>query len=215
MKSIVQEGSSVAKAIEKALQIAGNPRDFTVKILEEAEKNFFGMTTKPAKISFVFGHDAKPAHASHAERQRTEKPKFEKKSPERQQQQPRQAQKPAFEKKAPEKVQPVSEKSKKREPMQPRQRSENEVFWNDAMVTMAQDWLHSTLRLMDDVAPVDFKTTSNRYYLRVTFAQPLYQDAEKERQVFRNFSYLMLQSLRTKLQRPLRGFKVVLTREGA
>ena len=54
MKSIMQEASSVAKAIEQAWIAAGKPQEFTVKVFEEAERNFFGLTTKTAKVAIHF-----------------------------------------------------------------------------------------------------------------------------------------------------------------
>lgn len=194
MKSIVQEGSTVIKAVEKALQIAGNPHEFTVKVLEEAQKNFFGMTTRSAKISLLF--DIEPVVASKVEKVRIEQPRIEKvknekshKTIEPRQHQPRFAQ-----------TRPLKTKQ------------DEQAFWSEEMIATVKDWLTSTISKMDH-APINFEITVNRYYLRVTFTQPLHQDEEKERQIFRSFSYLILQSLRTKLQRPLRGFKIVLTRE--
>lgn len=66
MKSIVQEASSIAKAIERGLEKAENPRDFSVKILEYPEKNFFGLTTKPAKIALYFDDKSRKPHEAHA-----------------------------------------------------------------------------------------------------------------------------------------------------
>ena len=54
MKSIVEEASSIMKAIEKGWASAGQPKEFTVKVYEEPQKNFIGMTTKPAKIGIFF-----------------------------------------------------------------------------------------------------------------------------------------------------------------
>ena len=50
----MEEASSVIKAVDKGWQRAGKPQEFTVKILEEAEYNFLGMSTKPAKIALFF-----------------------------------------------------------------------------------------------------------------------------------------------------------------
>lgn len=66
MKSIVHEASSIAKAIEQGLAKAGNPRDFAVKILEYPEKNFFGITTKPAKIALYIEEKTRKAYEPHA-----------------------------------------------------------------------------------------------------------------------------------------------------
>src|SRR4051812_2278885 len=54
MKSLIQEAPSIIKAIQQAWEMAGNPVEFSIKILEHGEKNFLGMTRKPAVISFFF-----------------------------------------------------------------------------------------------------------------------------------------------------------------
>jgi len=54
MKSIIFEAPSIAKAVEQSWKKAGKPQQFSVKILEEEEKNFLGMTKKPAKIAIFF-----------------------------------------------------------------------------------------------------------------------------------------------------------------
>jgi hypothetical protein len=55
MKSIIEQASSIVKAIEKAWNQAEQPKEFSIKIFEKEERNFFGMTTKPAKIGIFFG----------------------------------------------------------------------------------------------------------------------------------------------------------------
>ncbi len=54
MKSIVEEASSIGKAIEQAWIRAGSPADFSVKIFEESRRNMFGLTTQSAKIGLFF-----------------------------------------------------------------------------------------------------------------------------------------------------------------
>lgn len=54
MKSLVEEASTITKAVEKAWVRAGKPAEFTVKVFEEPKHNFFGMTTKSAKIAIFF-----------------------------------------------------------------------------------------------------------------------------------------------------------------
>src|SRR3990167_7412015 len=55
MKSVIQEGSSLAKAIEEGWEKAGKPVEFSVKIYQEAEYNFLGLgTKKKAKICIFF-----------------------------------------------------------------------------------------------------------------------------------------------------------------
>jgi hypothetical protein len=54
MKSIVEEASSIGKAIEEAWSRAGKPINFSVKIFEEARRNMFGLTVQSAKIGLFF-----------------------------------------------------------------------------------------------------------------------------------------------------------------
>ena len=54
MKSIVEEASSISKAIEQAWTRAGKPASFSVKIFEEARRNMFGLTVQSAKIGLFF-----------------------------------------------------------------------------------------------------------------------------------------------------------------
>lgn len=55
MKSLIEEATSVEKAIEKAWARAGKPHTFSVKIFEEPETNFFGfLTKKSAKVGIFF-----------------------------------------------------------------------------------------------------------------------------------------------------------------
>lgn len=55
MKSIMEEASTISKAIENAWNRAGQPQEFSVKILEHPKTTFFGLKTeKSAKIAFFF-----------------------------------------------------------------------------------------------------------------------------------------------------------------
>ena len=54
MKSLVEEASTIVKALEKAWTRAGKPQTFSVKIFEEEETNFFGFTKKSAKVGIFF-----------------------------------------------------------------------------------------------------------------------------------------------------------------
>ncbi len=54
MKSIIEEASSITKAIENAWKRADQPAEFSVRIFEIPQKNLFGFTTKSAKIGIFF-----------------------------------------------------------------------------------------------------------------------------------------------------------------
>ena len=59
MKSLFQQASTIAKAIEKAWDRADKPSEFTVKIMDFGKKNFLGLTKKPAIVSIVYESEKK------------------------------------------------------------------------------------------------------------------------------------------------------------
>lgn len=67
MKSLVEEASTITKAVEKAWIRAGKPAEFTVKVFEEPKHNFLGMTIKSAKIALFFKSVAAHSASTHAE----------------------------------------------------------------------------------------------------------------------------------------------------
>jgi hypothetical protein len=83
-------------------------------------------------------------------------------------------------------------------------------LWTADMTQAAQAWLQETLRLMK-LSGKKFTVETKNYYLKISFDQPLFDNTERERVLFRNFAYLLMQSLRNKFKKGLRGFKIILT----
>ncbi len=81
MKSLMEEASSISKAIENGWTNAGKPKEFTVKIFEEPEKNFFGFTSKPAKIGIFFTEPKKAEEKRKKPKKERSKPPREKVAP--------------------------------------------------------------------------------------------------------------------------------------
>jgi predicted RNA-binding protein Jag len=54
MKSVIAQGSTIAKAIEEGLKKADMPQEFFVKVLEDAQAGFLGFGSKKAKIALFF-----------------------------------------------------------------------------------------------------------------------------------------------------------------
>jgi hypothetical protein len=54
MKSVIEEASSLEKAIEQGWIKAGKPKEFSVKIFQEPIKNFLGMSKQTAKVGIFF-----------------------------------------------------------------------------------------------------------------------------------------------------------------
>lgn len=226
MKSIVQEGSTISKAVESAWQAAGKPKEFTVKVLETPEHNFIGMTTRSAKVALFFKQAiSRPDRSSRFDRSSSR--------PTRQKRQPRETRAPRRDTEGPRrKAQPQSDQERPRNQERPREERPREerpreerpreerpkrqeefdgVFWSPDMLVMADNWLKGSLSAMD-LASATYKTDVNRLYLKIAFDKPLREDVGTERQIFRSFAALLMQHMRNRLKRPLKGFKVVLSR---
>jgi predicted RNA-binding protein Jag len=208
MKSIMQEASSIAAAIEKAWQNAHKPIHFSVKVLEEPQKNFFGFCKKSAKIALFFEEQPErrePAHRSQGRQQQQRAPRTQQPQHQHPRQQPQ-----------PQRTYETSSEQRTERPAhaaQPQNNAQNapKILWSPDMVTMASQWLSEAL------AKVGYNSAAitpsiNQYTLTLTLAQPLYENREREDKALRSFSVLILQTMRHKLQRPLRGFKVFVNR---
>ena len=237
MKSIMEQASSIIKAIEKAWISAESPKEFTVKIFEKEEKNFFGMTTKPAKIGIFFSDKTysqdKPHHKSRTENQPEVKEchDFAKASSDRtadkqlrpatnkqgEQCAPKQQNKPAAHTpaKPSSPVKPESAPKKNDAPRaateQPEQPRRMPAAWNETMINTTTAWIKNTLSLMGMHA-VDFSTDIAGKNLKLTFTKPLIENPIVEKQLFRSIAHLIMASLRNQYKQDIKDLKVVLIR---
>ncbi len=219
MKSIIQEASSIAKAIEKGWLKAGKPQDFSIKIFQEAEKNFIGMTTKPAKIAVIFNEHVEPLGSRHQKAPRTLQEHPERVHPQA---------KPVREKRE-RKLEPVERP--RREPEQPKVHVEKKTRvlpaqsrelesrdqermapWSDELTQAAVTWLKDSLEQLG-YANIQFSTNINRQLLKIQFSTPLVSDTAKQKHLFRSLAFLLMQTLRRQFKRPLRNAHIVLISE--
>lgn len=186
MKSIVQEASSIVKAIDSAWKRAEEPTEFSVRIHEYPQKNMFGFTTKSAKISLFYEEERKKERPSR---------------------QPQKVQ-PSVQKSNVAKVEreAIAPKPKK---VQRDRKAENGEPWNSNMVSFAQDFLSKLMQTLN--VHQKFSLEPQNYHLKITFEKPIFDKDEQNRILFRNCAHLMLQAARNNFKRPLKGFKVVLT----
>lgn len=207
MKSIVEEASSVSKAIEKGWVAAGKPQEFSIKVFEVEQRNFLGLTTKSAKIAIFYNEKSSEKTSSHQT--------YEKRTPAKREPRPtpRRERETSTsyhaEQSEPSKVVdrsknvPVKQQEKRERPAQ------NTQAWSDEMVQFCQGWLKQTLTLMN-LGHHQVTVDTKNYYLKINFDQPLLQDSEREKLLFRSFAHLLMQALRNKFKKSLRGFKVIL-----
>lgn len=196
MKSIMEQATSVAKAIEKGWARAGKPQEFTVKVFEEAQKNFFGFTKKPAKIGIFFQEPTTQPTRHQKDRAQQNTPKKFTATPSQ----------PA---KAVPSRQPVTHHQSERSTTKP-ENSSTTTPWSPELIQTAQEWVKDSLQLMN-LSSISFTTEVDRYALKFHFQKPLMELQEKEKLLFRSWAYLIMQAVRQKFKRPLKGLKVILT----
>jgi predicted RNA-binding protein Jag len=226
MKSIIEQASSIMKAIEKAWNQAEKPKEFSIKIFEQEERNFFGMSTKPAKVGIFFGGDKTVAHEKPTFKPRQEirecrssfakasesrsplskvSPNIEEKNKAQAQKQPTPV-KPRVEKHV--QTTHVDEKPKAIKATEIRRVS---ATWNDTMITTAHAWIKQTLSLMG-LPVINFNSEVAGKNLKLTFNAPLIADPMQEKQLFRSFAHLIMSSLRNQYKQEIKNLKVVLIR---
>lgn len=212
MKSIMEEASSISKAIDQAWSRAGKPAEFTIKILEHPERNMFGLTTKSAKIAFFFderkvatvaqmpvAQEQKPRPVQHPVRHEEQRPRPQQGQQQRPVERPRQPQAQAPQRA--EQQQPRPATHEQQEPRQPR--------WSDEMVATATEWITQTLSLIDK-SSITFTTAVSGNSITFQFSQSITGDQGKDRLLFSGFANVIMATLRTKYKKSFRFNKVIL-----
>jgi predicted RNA-binding protein Jag len=229
MKSIIEQASSIMKAIEKAWDQAEKPKEFSIKIFEKEERNFFGMTTKPAKVGIFFTNKpvvhekptAKPRQEIKECRPESPKKDIPKQTPKQQPQRPEQSrtEKAHVASTQPQKTaQPrVAQNSATQDTQNQGLQGQAEkprrapAAWNDTMINRVHTWLKQTLSLMG-MHTVDFTSEVAGKNLKLTFNVPLITDPMHEKQLFRSFAHLIMSSLRNQYKQEIKDLKVILIR---
>lgn len=179
MKSIIEEASSIAKAIEQAWQRAGKPLEFSIKVFQIPQKNFFGFTKVSAKIGIFFGETQQVEKQARSPRITTHKTDMFNKNPV-----------------------PHETRSQKE------QKDVEAALWTPELCSIAQEWLQNVLRKMGK-NDITLTLKPHKHILKVQFSHSLMREgAEDERRFFANLSYLMLSAIRTKVQSPLKNIQI-------
>ncbi|MBA3751456.1 hypothetical protein H0X06_01460 [Candidatus Dependentiae bacterium] len=201
MKSIMEEASSIMKAIEKGWINAGQPKEFTIKVFEEVQKNFIGMTIRPAKIGIFFTeHQPQPEPTTTPKKTVTapapKRVEVVKPAPVKEQQTP--AKQPVLKT-----SEPIIEKAVETEPRQ------LGPVWNDDMVASVKQWLPEIFDLIG-LAPLSFTIQPDHFLLKIHFEKDVYDDKTREKYLFSSLSTLIVTMLKRQYKRPLKGYKIVL-----
>jgi predicted RNA-binding protein Jag len=231
---MIQEGSTIAKAIDKAWQDAGKPSEFTIKIMQTEERNFFGMVRKPAVVSIVYEprnvQDGKPSRATRPEsresrgRERGQEGRrhsfdhknYEQKShePRQQREQQREAREArvAREAKNEHKEALIQEQHLQRQqqrsvaPRDTAQMDEGRETWSQPQVEQIAAWLKDILGAMQIATP--FGVSVERTMLRIEFKERVLESADEEHLFFSSLVAILMQFLRHKEKKRLGGLRI-------
>lgn len=203
----MQEASSIFKAVEKAWERAEKPTSFSIKVLEEPVKNFFGMTVKSAKIALYF--DESPAQQKPKNQQQPQ-PQMKK-----QHIQPQHPQQKEVKRTNPQpKQQPSSSVREQQPKTQPQQTTVQQVqavynnSWVPSMVAAADTWTQGMLQHFGKQAR--YTLTPHNNQLVIAFSEPLLETG-KDKLFFSSLAYLLMQAIRYQFKSDARGLKVLLT----
>lgn len=228
MKSILQEASTIAKAIEQAWKEAGEPQEFSIKVLEHPQRNFIGLTTRSAKIAFIFNGaplkfneaPSKPAYKPQAPREKKEnfsvsatQPRQQQAPQQQPQVKPQQNQQPQVQREQRDAFAPKKERTPILDEATEGQlaaKKRPEGFWTEEMVAYARDWFATSLKHMDR-SDITFTIEPQTFYLRITLSAPVFAEEGQEKHLLASISSLMLATIKKQFRKALRGHKIVLT----
>jgi len=240
MRSLVQEAATIEKAIHQAWQKAGKPQQFQVKVLEEPERNFFGMVTRSGKIALFFQeqavtqaqhqqHDEKKRRGSRQQRKQSKAPQKEQSSDraQKQEKQSKQEHTDVNKKHKPEPHKPREKQPEKNtEQGQEQQKKQStraasdkkpkqdqkkpQSLWTHERVEHARTWLRDVLDNMG-YHNISFTAEPQNLYLRIELSDRLLTRKDQEKQLLASLASLMMATMQRKYNKAFRGHKVVLT----
>ncbi len=216
MKSIIQEASSIAKAIEEGWTKAQKPQQFSVKVLEEAEKNFLGLTKKSAKVAIFFEEPQLNRPTTTPAQRSAQKPtRPQTQAPHaRQQNQPNMARN-ASQQPARQNQHNHAAHMPKQEPLVAAEKPVKKQFeplWTQPMVDLTHKWMTEALKNSQN-EHIHFTVEPQKFHMRITLSTPILPDPDKEKQLLASFSSLILETLKRTFKLSLRGHKIVLTHQ--
>lgn len=208
MKSILQEASSVFKAVEKAWDRSGMPNEFTIKILEIGDKNFFGISKKPAIISITY--DPKRQTKSIIVKKdevvlKNNKPLVYKDKKEKSASRFIQS----FLHKAADEFKNINKKTKHDYNLSENDLSKKESLegWNKEFIKEISVWLKEILQIMGIDSTFDIKVEQK--ILKIYIQKKILKELEEEKMFFISLSHILMQFLKRKYKKRLINYYLI------
>lgn len=207
MKSILQEANSIERAIDKAWNEAGKPKEFTIKVHDEGARSFLGFIKRPAIISILF----KPEKATQVAQPRKEKPEEKRE------------QRPGHHGQRPQK-QGGRDGSRRYAGTDEQRRahvsSTSLESLHDEKEGVKPEWLDLVVAEIRRLAKLTgitvecYGKVTDSSTMTVYFKDMVMEDPEEQRMVFASLSYLGMQFLKREFKSRFTGYRIVVIREG-
>lgn len=210
MKSILQEASSIERAIDKAWNEAGKPKEFTIKILDQGERNFLGLTRRPAIVSILYKPEKSTYHQPRPRRDRNSAASSRKNDRSRRNDN-------SSSRSRGDRSNNGYERTNREEVRAERPRQSVEAPKREEMNAWRDEWKQSvTNNLREMLRNMSIKTSfqtaiTDDRVLTITFKSALLQDEEEQRMLFASLSYLSIQFLKREYKNRFTGFRIVVT----
>lgn len=230
MRSILLEASSIERAIDKAWNEAGKPREFTIKVHDEGERNFLGFSRRPARLSILFVPQ-RDESASRSSRGRSRNNNENRRSGDRNDRNDRNDRRynsRSSDRNDRNDRNDRSSGSSDRRPSRsdsptryPADSTKNTGASSNVSASSAsQDWrgewekyvittVRDIVKLMDITIP--FEAQRDDKMLTLTFKKRVLEDAEEQHMLFASLSYLSIQFLKRHYKNRFLGYRVLIT----
>lgn len=226
---MLHEAQSIQKAIEQAWASAGNPTEFTIKILDAGEKGLLWFVKRPAIVSISYNPQKNPVKT--AESPSSQKQPFKKnndrnrfskidKIEKEERFQQRQLKEASFSQ--PSTPRPMEQKNKRHSNAQqpsvvistklttPTAHQDTQVTaWTPEAVQYVSSSLKEFVPILQ--LPVNFSTEVDNRLLRIMFDKKIMPSADEEKMLCIGLSYILMQFLKKNYKKKFKGFQIILT----
>ncbi|MFH1643794.1 MAG: Jag N-terminal domain-containing protein [bacterium] len=197
--SVFGEGSNILDAIKKAWEKAGQPDNFTVKIITFGKKGFLGFWAKPAVVSLFckLKKDYKNL-VSPREIRKDNKQEDTKKT----------AYTQIFKKGVDDVKSSPASISKKLSQGELASRKTKDLFWNDELIQEISQYCKQLFNIMEIETP--FKVDFNKKILNISLKNSVLTSKEEEKSFYISLSHILMQFLKKDHKKKFEGFHIII-----
>ena len=203
---MLHEAPTVVKAITKAWEESGQPSEFTIKILEPGKKGFLWFSKHSAIVSISYDPRKQARKTAQPRRKETSRPQRTYSSDRK---------KPTHQQSYDKGKRPTRDRDRDQKSRYGQQQKSKEFTKDFVSERWTDDWvdnINGNLKEIMSIIKIPTKFTSriDKKTLHINFINNLLPSAEEERLLFISLSYLLIQFLKKKYKKKLRGFHLVI-----